>query len=72
MRWYGGFIADLAQDGGDVTFGPEDLRYEAHDDAYQYLAAACSIRGILSVFAQPNRGEAGVAHSGQPNPVATG
>ncbi len=53
---YGGNIADLAQDGGEETYGPEDLRFEAYDDRGQYLAAAVSLRGILAVFAQPNRG----------------
>ena len=53
---YGGYVVDLAQDGDEKVFGPEDVRFEGYDDRGQYLAAACSMRGILSVFAQPDRG----------------
>jgi hypothetical protein len=53
---FGGYIADLSQDGDTEPYGPEDLRYEAYDDRGQYLASTSSIRGALSVFAQPNRG----------------
>ena len=53
---YGGYIADLSLDGGSETYGPDDLRYQAYDDRGQYIASTSSIRGALSVFAQPNRG----------------
>jgi len=53
---YGGYIVDLAADGGDEARGSEDPRYEAYDDCGRYVAPASSLRGVLSIFAQPERG----------------
>jgi hypothetical protein len=53
---YGGYIVDLARDGGPETFGPDALRYEAYDDCARLVAPASSLPGALSVFAQPGRG----------------
>jgi hypothetical protein len=53
---YGGYIVDLAADGGDETFGPEDPRYEAYDDCGRLVTAASSLLGALSIFVQTDRG----------------
>ena len=49
---YGGYIVDLAADGGGEAFGPDDLRYEAYDDCGRYVASTSSLPGALSIFAQ--------------------
>jgi hypothetical protein len=53
---YGGYIVDLAADGGTEVFGPDDLRYEAYDDCGRYVASTSSLPGALSIFVQPDRG----------------
>jgi hypothetical protein len=52
---YGGDVVDLARDGGSEVFGPDELWYEAYDDAGQYIASTASLPGALSIFAQPDR-----------------
>jgi hypothetical protein len=71
---YGGYVVDLARDGGDEVFGPEDLRYEAYDDAGRYIASTASLPGALSIFAQPARvrwiSDRLPEHPDQPEPEA--
>jgi hypothetical protein len=52
---YGGYVADLALDDEGNALGPDEPRFEAYDDRGQYLASTSSLRGALSVFAQPGR-----------------